>query len=308
MEKDTDIIFATIAQPRSRSEADALILAHSIRAFGGSLNGSPIWCFTPNSTSESSPRFVKASEDLRMQLKPFQIDEEELRRWFVPHAKAAATAEAQAEGVFDTLAWLNPNAVVVHEPSTFLLPRHISLGYRPVHHALIGSVYDQSLDPFWSRIYGICEVPEERIFPMKTHVENVLIRPYFNAGFLVLKPELGLLRSWEKLFVPSYSSPEFARFYDIDKRYEIFIHQAILSGLILSMTERVEILELPPTYNYPAHLHSADTTPDRPRTMDDTVVFRHEGFYAQEDWSDSFPASRQLTSWLSERLAEISEV
>ncbi|TFF94343.1 hypothetical protein EU546_05005 [Candidatus Thorarchaeota archaeon] len=242
-----------------------------------------------------------------MELRSFELETENRRNWFVPYAQAAANAETEAEGTVDILAWLSPNTVVVQEPHAFLLPKEVSLGYRPVHHALIGSRFDQELDSFWSVVYNFCDVPQERVFPMTTQVENIYVRPYFNAGFLIVRPELSILRNWRDLFFSICSLPDLTRFYKADNRYQTFIHQAILSGVILNKLTTEMIAELPPSYNYPVHLHEEDRTPDRPKTMDDTVVFRHEGFYAKQNWLETFPARSQLASWLSERVAEFSK-
>jgi hypothetical protein len=301
MTKEHSLAIATIAQPGARSEPDALILVESLRRFGGALSDSPLWCFYPESPEDLSPAFRKRMSELHADLIPFELAEEDRKKWFVGHACAAALAESKAEQEHQLLAWLSPNAVVVSEPSAFLLPDGVSLGYRPVHHALIGSLFDDELDSYWSLVYEMCDVPEERVFPMKTHVETTRVRPYFNAGFLIVRPGTGVLRGWRDLFLPLYSDERLEEFYKSDVRYEIFIHQALLSGLILKMLHRNEMLELPPTYNYPVHLHGEDQTEDRPQQMDGTVVFRHEGFYRKAGWTNSFPASEALKDWLASK-------
>jgi len=93
-----------------------------------------------------------------------------------------------------------------------------------------------------------------------------------------------------------------SKFHKKDELYKIFIHQAILSGVILSKFETDELIELPSTYNYPLHLHTEDVTDDRPSFMEEVVSFRHEGFYEDEDWIKKMPAKQQLRQWLAERI------
>jgi hypothetical protein len=299
MTVEQSLAIATIAQPGARSEPDALILAESVRRFGGGMSDSPLWCFYPQGPANLSPTFQNRMNELQVDLIPFELAEKDSKKWFVGHASAAALAESRAEREHKLLAWLSPNAVVVNEPSEFLLADRVSLGYRPVHHALIGSRFDDELDSYWSLVYELSQVPEERVFPMKTHVETIFVRPYFNAGFLVVRPRSRILRGWRDLFLPLYSDKRLEQFYERDARYEIFIHQALLSGLILKMLNRNGMVELPPTYNYPVHLHGEDQTEDRPRLMDDTVVFRHEGFYKEAGWKNIFPGSERLKGWLA---------
>ncbi len=117
------------------------------------------------------------------------------------HAFAAARAEADALGQTDVLAWLSPNTLVLGEPGDFLLGSGVTFGFRPVHHTLIGSRFDEPLDPFWSLIYELCGVPDGRVFPMETHVDGATIRPYFNSGVLVSRPGRGLMKAWRDRYV-----------------------------------------------------------------------------------------------------------
>lgn len=248
---------------------------------------------------------MEKAMQLRVEVCPFSPDEK-IGNWFADHACAAALAESHAEDNSSLLAWLSPNAVVVQEPSAFLLPPDIALGYRPVHHALIGSRIEEELDPFWTLVYELCDTPVDRVFPMRTHIEDIRVRPYFNAGFIVVRPEKRLLREWKMLFASVVSDSRLQSLYALNQRYDIFIHQALLSGLILRMFRQEELQELPHTYNYPVHLHREDRTALKPRAMDDTVVFRHEGFYQDSSWTESFPASDGLRQWLMTQVQELA--
>jgi hypothetical protein len=166
----------------------------------------------------------------------------------------------------------------------------------------MGSRYDEPLDAFWTLIYRYCNVPETRVFPMMTHVDGTRIRPYFNAGLLVTRPERHLLQGWHDVFFRVYQEPSFQKSYQKDERYAVFIHQAVLSGVILSTLETGEIQELPPTYNYPLHLHAQDVTDHRPSCLEELVTFRHEGFYADPEWINKMPAGEPLKQWIAKRL------
>ena len=172
------------------------------------------------------------------------------------------------------------------------------MGYRPVQHLLVGSQYGKPLDPFWTEIYAACKVPPESVFPMHLTVEDRDMRPYFNAGFLVLRPQAGLVKKWYDTFISLYQTSTFLPFYERDVRYEVFMHQAVLAGVVLSNYDRDQLHELPRGYNYPMDLWGIDTTAYRPRSMDEVITFRHEGFYEDPDWQENFPASDALKQWM----------
>ena len=296
------LVFASIVSPSKASETNALLLAESIRDFAGSLSQAPIWFFTPGDREQLSMAIRNRLSNLDITLIPFNVDPEVLEFPFTGHAQAAALAEERARGQADLLAWLAANTVVLQEPEGFLLREGKTLGYRPVHHTLVGSCYDEPLDSFWTLIYRYCEVPEDRVFPMETHVDGTMIRPYFNAGILVTRPEKGLLGAWRDIYFRVYREPSFQEFYLQDGRYRVFVHQAVLSGVILSTLEKDEIQELPPVYNYPLHLYAEDVTDDRPSCLEELMTLRHEGFYKDPGWMGRMPAGEPLKRWLAERL------
>ncbi len=303
-EKGRGLVFASTVYPRRVSETNSLLLAESIRSFGGALSSAPIWYFVPDYWEPLSDDTRGRLLALDVTLTPFEIEPEVARFPFTGDAEAAAIAESRALGRVDFIAWLNPNTLVLGEPKDFLLPNGKILGYRPVHHTNIGSRYGEPLDPFWTEIYGLCEVPEDRVFPMRTHVDGLTIRPYFNAGFHVTRPEGRLLSIWRDTYLRIYREPVLQEFYQRDGRYKIFVHQAVFSGVVLSTLAREEIQELPPAYNYPLHLHGEDITDNRPNYLEELVAIRHEGFYTDPDWMEKMPAKAPLKQWIAERLLQ----
>lgn len=297
------LIFSSIIYPTKTSETNAILLAASIRNFAGILSQRQIWYFKPEYGKDISKTTRSKLSSLNVNLIPFEIDYEVLKFPFTGHACAAALAESRASSNSVYLAWLANNTVILQEPKAYLLQNGKKLGYRPVHHILVGSIYDEPLDPFWTLIYHHCQVPEDRVFPMKTDIEEPRIRPYFNAGSLIIRPAMHLLQRWRDVFLETYAKPEFQDFYQQDERYAIFIHQAVLSGVILSSLSSEEIQELPSKYNYPYNLYTEDTSIDRPKMLEECVTFRHEGFYGDPEWAKKMPAKETLKEWIIERLS-----
>jgi hypothetical protein len=300
------LIFCSVIFPGPQAEINSLLLAESIRAFGGKLSNSTIYFFMPDYGKRLTRAAQKQLQELDIQVMPIGIDREKLKYFFAGELTGLAQIEKMSAGKTETLAWLDANTIVLHEPSDFILPNGKAFGYRPVHHLLIGPRFDHALDPFWAQIYHYCQVPPERIFPMRPVVEDNHMRPYFNAGILLVRPEKGLLRKWCETFLHLYQSPFFQPFYEQDQRYAIFMHQAVLAGVALSYLEPAELLELPETYNYPIHLFKQDTTSRRPALIDEMVTFRHEGFYEDSDWAKKIPASEGLKQWLREKISKTS--
>lgn len=299
------IIFAYAS---SASDPEAPILAASIRKFAGSLSDCLIWIFIPKSEKKIPKGIEEKLQSLNVQIIPFSVDADS-KFPFARFVLAAATAESLAQGKTEILVWLGANTIVINEPKLFLLNENINLGYRPVHHTLVGSFYEKPIDPFWELIYRKCNVPEDRIFPMQTHVDHNTLRPYFNAGFLIIRPEKGLLQSWWEKYKELYHDSDFKEFYKKDDLYIIFIHQAVLSGIILSAMEREELQELPFMYNYPLNLYFECPIALRPLNVNDLITARYEGFEQEvPKWLEKIPLQDPLKGWLIDQLNSLSQI
>lgn len=294
-----NIGFVAALSPGDRGTS-ALLLAESIRAYAGRLSGAPILLYvTPKPILPRA--VVERLRALDVEFVDYSVEGEAAKFFFLPEVTAAAQAEERFDGEAETMVWLGANTLILQEPRDLLLPAGRSVGYRPVHITNVGSRIDAPLDDFWSLIYERCGVTRDRVFPMKTHVDGNTLRPYFNAGHLAVRPGKRLLRKWSETFLRLYDAPEFRRFY-VDGRYRIFMHQAVLSGVILAAFPRDELNELPSTYNYPIHLHGEDTTSGKPTNIEEMVTVRHEGFWEEPGWENKMSAGATLKKWMNDKL------
>ena len=298
----TPIIFATYA---SDDEAQywALVMAESIREFGGGMRNAPIWVYRPEGRPDVDSTLRNKQKDLGVVLKTVPIPEDARGAWFAGKVNASAVAEAEAEGKGVILAWLDPDEIFVKEPKEFMLPEGISLGYRPVMHKLIGSPYSEPPDEFWSRVYAKLSVPEAAVFPVISPLDQLTLRAYLNAGVMIVRPERGLLRKWPDCFRTLYSDSVFAEWCRTDQLRAIFLHQAALAGDVLTLLKRSETMELPPTYNYPAYFHDRYPAKAKPKTLDEVVMFRHEFFAPGRGFMDiTTIRDSKIIDWVKQRL------
>ncbi|NHI84295.1 MAG: hypothetical protein EAX81_08350 [Candidatus Thorarchaeota archaeon] len=296
------LVFSSILYPGKAAESNSLLLAGSIREFGGALSTQPIWYFAPRLDHELSLKARARLEKLNVDIIPFEIELHALKFPFAGHVEAAALAESKAIGSMDLLVWLAPNTLVLREPSDFFLVKDVILGYRPVHHKLLGLDYEEPLDVFWKTVYDHFDIGKEQIFPMKPHIEEKPINPYFNAGSLTIRPERRLFTRWCDSFFKVYQDPTLQGLYKRDERYAIFIHQAVLTGVILSSIKIEEMVELPSSYNYPIHLYAEDSTDSKPSSLEDCITLRHETFHNDPTWKEKIPFSEMLKEWIAQKL------
>jgi hypothetical protein len=299
--QDKQIVFGTYA-----TDFDALywtlIMVESLRTFGGELRNAPVWVYLPDDDQE-----IEKTSGLRpipdgVTLKRSNTPAEARPLSYSGKVFAAALAEADAVGRYQLLAWLDPDAIFVKEPRDFLLPDSISFGYRPVMHKLIGSRLSEPPDEFWTRVYDRLGVPAASIFSVRTPLDRETIRAYFNAGLLVLRPEMGVLRKWPECFAMLYTDTIFANWCKQDQRKAIFLHQVALTGDILSTLHKADMIELPATYNYPLFLQDKYPTLKRPASLDDVVLFRHEFIFSTPTGLEQVEDSSNIYRWVRGRV------
>lgn len=288
--------FACLA--RTDAEArHALLLAQSLRAFGGSLAGSPVMALIPMGGA-LPPELEAEMRAGQVSAVPFALPPPLNDVPLAERAAGAAQAEVAAQGVAKLLVWLDSDTLILREPVGLGIPPEARIGCRPVDLRLIGSPWDEAPDHLWKSIYAGCGVDGERVFPVRTTIEGQPIRAYFNAGCLVARPEARLLRRWLAGLLSLVGKDEF---HPLSGRERLFFHQAVLAGTLLARLGREEIAELPPTVNYPLHLHDRVPSDRRPAGLQEVDSCRYESVFDQEDWASRVPVEAGLREWLEAR-------
>lgn len=295
-----DLIFAFMLGT-GKAEKDSLRLASSIRTFGGELCFNPILLISRKKEEELSEETRQKIFSLGARLISFDPQSIKTKAAFSSYVTAAAIAEGLAQGEASFLAWLATDTLILQPPTGLLLPPGKSLGACPVHLKLLGSGFNDPVDDYWELVYRHCQVDVANIFSMHTVVDEQLVRAYFNAGLLVLRPERGLLRAWQSRFEKLADLPEFQAYYAQNELYEIFIHQAILAGTILALLQPEQFQPLPFEMNYPLHLHTRVAPFHRPSSLEQLITCRYEEyaeFFDNPNVDDVIHIDQPLKDWL----------
>jgi hypothetical protein len=303
----TKIVFATFAE----QESDLWrvhIMIESIRTFAGRFKDAPVWVYLTEGLLASESEYLGEIESLGAEFRLSQAPEEATWFYFSRKVFASAQAEGDSAGQAGILAWLDTDTIFLREPGEFLLPKGKSLGYRPVMHRNISPLYKEPLDEFWKRAYRDMSVPESLAFPMITVADGDRIRPYFNAGCLVVRPERGLLRKWAETFPLLYKDAVLKEMCRQDERKRIFIHQVALAGAVLKYLDRSEMLELSSRINYPLFFREMFGAKRDFRDIQEAVTIRYESFFdnAPAGWDKMLNGPADRIAWLKARFQKQS--
>ncbi len=292
-------LFATWAASR-RELVHCSALARSLRQFGGMFADSPVWLFSPSSLAADDTTL--RDFDRHVALGP--VGEAFQGIPFASKVFAAAAAEEAGEGAADILAWLDEDTVIVGEPSDFLLRSSCDFAFRPVMHNRTGSLASEPPADDWQALYDCLQIDQERLFPVVTPVDRQTIRAYFNAGILIVRPELGLLRTWLSDFKKAVRDPNLSALRKDRQDLSIFLHQMALVGAPFETTTPQRMLQLSDAYNYPLFFQANF---DSPRSFDDlhgVVTLRHDVYFRDPDpdWPNLLKGPASCIDWLAANL------
>ena len=284
---------------------DCLTLCESIRNFTGSFKQVLLDVYFPDYLTDIKEKYKARFSELDVKLKDIKIPKKALNYALGAKPFIAADAEKYADTEAEILVYLDPNIVFVNEPKEFMLQEKKVLAYRPVFHQNIGSLYSEEPDPFWRRLYEKLKVSESSLFPMEATADKKILRPYFNCGLLIVRPEKGILRKWAEHFKILYNDNVLAEMSKAGK-YNVFIHQAALVSAILNNLKQEELEPLPESYNYPLFFEKFYESELQFDSIVDAVTLKCEFNINQvpEDWDKKIRGSKDIISWLKKKWSD----
>jgi hypothetical protein len=282
------------------------VMVESLRTFGGKYKNAPVWIYTTNELMASESEALAKFASLNVEFRASQAPQD--ATWFFLARKvfAAAQAESDTEGKAAILARLDTDTIFIQEPDEYILPESKSLGYRPVFHRNINPLYSEPLDEYWARAYQIMDINESTAFPMVTPADGDTIRPYFQAGCIVVRPKQGILRKWAEMFAVLYQDSVIKELCKQDQRKRIFTFQVALTGAILNNLDRSEMIEFSDRINYPIFFREMFGAKRDFHDISNAVTIRYEHFFVNppKDWDKQLNGPEDRIAWIKERFSK----
>lgn len=298
MTKNSDTVIAFCYQPGTNTREAALLTKNLVR-FSGHFNECLHWVFELPAAQPGAEVLPSNANFIRFVP---SIPSEACEFPFANKVFIAAEAEQlAAESLAPQLVWMDTDTLVMKEPQALILKEGVKIAIPPVHLQNVSSRMDQASDGFWQLIYSHCRVSKNHIFQMSTVVDKVQIRPHFNAGLISVNPQMGILRRWRDNFAGLYQDARMQEFYEQDKRYKLYLHQAVLAATILNLCKRDEIKLLPNEYNFPLHLMDRMDEQSKPAFLNDLVTARYDDL-DEVRLLNALPIKEPFRSWLTDAL------
>lgn len=265
-----------VLNPDQEKKAEALI--KSLRRFGGDYGGVPVYVVLGNPKDVPCERLRQAG----VQLVPTDADELGRRYPLAIKAYAAAQIERLAADRIDTLAWFDPETLVVGPLQALDLGDKFDAAVKPVFKVNnVALPADASPDAFWKPIYKATGLDPARIPVVKSILEGRSIKAYFNCEIFSVRPRMGIFREWAARLESFLKDQEYQRTACLDSLHRLFLHQAVLSAVIVSKTQASRRAELPNSCGYPFNLHR-----DLPPAQKAAALNGLSGIILETVWDD----------------------
>lgn len=244
-------------------EAQALLLFESIRRYAGRFGGCDLYAISPRAGHSVSAAARARLDELGVHYVDEVINTECPE--YGPANRVAAGAYIEQSHPHDLLVVLDSDTLFIREPAEFDLAPDVDVAARPVD--LKGTCTTGPRDPadrYWRELCRVGGVSYEDVPWVESFIDRRRVKASYNAGLVVTRGRLGVLRRCAEIFFASvrrglktnlgaepfragagWVEPAAGRLWGSS--------QAALSLAIWSTTRKFR--QLPPTYNYPLHLH-----------------------------------------------------
>jgi hypothetical protein len=194
---ESEIAFL-ICVEANRLEPQARLLCESLRTFGGRYRQAPILAVSPRPPLALGPEARAHLGDLGVTCVVEPLNETGSSYGPINRIVAGAWAETFSSRPY--LVVLDTDTVLVGEPSFV----RADAGVRPVDvKGAASSGAGDPLDAYWARMCRFGGIDLSRLPRISTTIDKVRIRASYNAGFTVVRRDLGILQSTREIFFAS---------------------------------------------------------------------------------------------------------
>lgn len=291
---DKTVLVSFVSSHEQERAVNALI--QSVRERGGACRSSRIYVLNSD-PAEFSCRSLRQDN---VQVLPLQMPQSLRDYPLALKAFAAAQVERIVADRVDTLVWLDPGVIVLKPLSDLELSDDYDVAVRPVTLAnTIGIPPHSAPNEYWQPIYRRLRIDYRTLPSLETVADSVPIQPYYNCEVFAFNPGIGLARRWAELLRELIQDENYQKNICNTFLRRLFLHQAVLSGLISSRIRPDRIKPLPLDSAYPFSQHERLPAGKKAAAMCDLSVAIFDSTWSQDPaWMNRMVIDSELKDWL----------
>lgn len=279
-------------------ERMSLLLAQSLRTYGGKFKDAPIYSYAPRVGKNISKK--TAEQFVALNVIHFYLPLNEEFSYYAIANKVFVLSHAEKTLDFDFLVFVDSDMLILSEPTDLLLSPEYDIALRPVGSKGVGiSGKDDTEYDYWQRLYAVCHV--EQITYTETTIDAKYIQGYWNSGLMSVRRSSKIYSQWETNLLQMLRSQTYP------KNGIYFTEQSTFSATIMGMKAR--LIELPGSYNYPIHRQNTLLPTKKIDNLGEIVTAHyHDLFRKVKKYGQPHPlagfqkTAPQLYQWLVENL------
>jgi hypothetical protein len=282
-------------------EPMSVVLVRSLRRFGGAFREAPVLSYQPRPGYEIAPKTLHALRQLGVTHLTEPLNEKHAH--YPQGNKPPVCAHAERTVSTEFIVFLDSDTVVLNEPRALLLPASYDIGLRPSDKVGVATSGPTDRNyAYWHQLYQLLSVDPSLVGRVATTVDQQTIYAYYNSGVMSVRREAGIFRQWNDNYERVMTSR-------LKPRQGVFhTDQTTLAATLTQQQSAVEIL--PPTYNYPFHLHHNVPLATRIESLGQAPLLHyHKALHypAGESTLMSLAGDEQR-EWLEEQIAYLRTV
>lgn len=223
---------------------------------------------------------------------------------------AAAQTERLLKGRAVTLAWFDPETVILSPPAGLIAKGKIKAVVQPVF--LTNNISlspGEPLNDFWIGIYGKAGVRYDDIPVVRSLIDSQDILAYYNCEIFSVDPAEGICEQWAEIMDDLLSDTAFAFGVCNTDQRKLFLHQAVLSAVIVSKAGKNGTGSLKLRYGYPLHQHGRLPSGRSISPLNRISCVILEDLWERDpSWMQYFIIKEPLKSWLEDIWAGFMKV
>jgi hypothetical protein len=289
------VVFVTLAEGLQQARR-VEVLIDSIRSFGGLYSQAPVYVVADRVAGATlagrqRPGVTVLGLELPAVAEGFPL---------AAKVYAAARVEGLVEERARTLIWMDSGTLVLGSVPALDLGRRAVVALRPVSLVnRVGIAPDQPVDGYWSAIYDLTGVDAAEVPVVESVVDGKRLRFYVNCEIIAYRADRGICREWSRAFTAALGDKAFLAQHCGDPLRRLFLHQAVLSAVILARTEANERRWLPRDHGYSLLLHDRLPAERRVARLNDLACAIYDLLWDQNpNWLAGFVVDEPLRSWL----------
>ena len=297
MPKKTPEIFAIVTYVGNDiQERSARAFIKSVRELGGKYRDSKIYIILANPVNFPGDSLKGAN----VILLPLEMDPEFSKYPLAIKAFVSAQVEKIVKDEVTSLAWFDPATLVLNSLDELDLENKYGVAIRPVSLVnTIGIVPGSEPNDYWAPIYEELGLNFKNVPAYETVVDEKSIQPYFNCEIFAVDPSLGIFTEWARLLTKFLKDENYQKNVCTTFLRRLFLHQAILSGVIISRVNPKNIKPLSIKTGYPFGQHEQLSVQKQIKSLNElsAIIFDYQ-WEKNPKWMDIIPSYEPLKKWL----------